>query len=67
MFSNLIFSIKGINFFRNICQEQVESFVSEMMILKVNESFKFPVKQTLANSEAWQVTAGGHSDHFTSD
>ena len=36
-------------------------------ILKVDDFFKFPVKQTLTNGQAWQDAAGGHSDHFTSD
>ena len=36
-------------------------------ILKVDDSFKFPVRQTLTNGQAWRVAAGGHFDHFTSD
>ena len=36
-------------------------------ILKVDDSFKFPVRQTLTNGQAWKGAAGGHFDHFTSD
>lgn len=36
-------------------------------ILKVDDSLKFPVRQTLTNGQAWRGAAGGHFDHFTSD
>ena len=44
-------------------EEREGVYVYRMLMILL----KFPVKQTLTNTEAKQSTAGGHFDHFTSD